>query len=139
MSDVFNRIGGMLAKGVRYWADVFTGRAAASAPGAGTRTDARNPAGKYQVLVDDNFDYMDESKRWEQGRYDTLEEAMAVCKRMVDDFLQDAYRPGMSAEELERAYRMFGDDPFIPGVDRETFSAWTYASGRAREMCTGAP
>ena len=43
----------------------------------------------------------------------------------------------MTAEALEQGYKMFGDDPFVPGVDRETFSAWSYASRRAREICGG--
>lgn len=88
-------------------------------------------------MVDDNFHFMDESERWQLGEFATLEQAIAACRRMVDDCLQSYYKPGMTAEALEAAYRMFGDDPFIPGVDRETFSAWSYAAARAKEMCEG--
>jgi hypothetical protein len=49
---------------------------------------------KYRVLVDDNYHYMDESERYELGEFDTLEEAVAACKKVVDAFLKDAYRPG---------------------------------------------
>lgn len=141
MTEVMRRVGRIMVKGVRYWVEVLTGRkvqlglVSASRPAAATPSPGRKAASQYRVLVDDNYDYMDESRRWEQGRYDTLEEAIAACKAMVDDYLRDAHKPGMSAEELERSYKMFGDDPFIPGVDRETFSAWTYAAERAREMC----
>jgi len=142
MSDVYRRMAGLFVKGVRYWAGVLTGRGAEPGPRDEPRpATAPKPegAGKYRVLVDDNFDYTDESRRWERGQYDTLEEAIAACREMVDACLRDSYKPGMTAEELEQAYRMFGDDPFIPGVDRETFSAWTYASQRVREMCGGGP
>ncbi len=118
----------VLARGLRYWAELLGLPRAKTSPAAPK---------KFRVLVDDNYDYTDESKRFEQGRYDTLEEAIAACKRMVDDCLQSYYKPGLTAEALEAAYKMFGDDPFIPGVDRETFSAWSYAAARAKEMCEG--
>ena len=38
----------------------------------------------YKVLVDDNFDYMDQDKRHEHGVFPTAEEAIAACKRIVD-------------------------------------------------------
>jgi hypothetical protein len=143
MSELFRRMGGMFVEGVRYWIRTLTGRGEKPAPGDAARpVDTAHPAaaqaegaGKYRVLVDDNFDYMDESRRWERGQYDTVEEAIGACKEMVDAWLQENYKPGMTAEELEQGYKMFGDDPFVPGVDPETFSAWRYASRRAREIC----
>ena len=53
---------------------------------------------KYQLYVDDNFHYQDESERYLAGEYDTLEEALAAAKGIVDEFSQKEYRPGMTAE-----------------------------------------
>jgi hypothetical protein len=54
--------------------------------------------------VDDNFHYMDESKRYEHGVFATWDEAVAACKRIVDDDLARTYKPGMSSEELFGSY-----------------------------------
>ena len=91
----------------------------------------------YSVLVDDNFHFMDESERWQLGEFDTGEEAVAACKRMVDACLEGHYEPGMTAEALETRYKMFGDDPWIEGTGKVDFSAWDYAAARAKEMCAG--
>jgi hypothetical protein len=97
------------------------------------------PMPRYKVMVDDNFHYQDPDERREHGVYDTLEEALAVCRSLVDQSLKEGYRPNISAEALYDHYTSFGDDPFvvvIDGVDdRATFSAWTYAKGRCREIC----
>ena len=41
-------------------------------------------AGKYRVLVDDHFHYMDSDARWTAGEFDTAAEAIAKCEEMVD-------------------------------------------------------
>ena len=70
------------------------------------------------------------------GIYDTAEEALTGCRRLVNISLNDAYRPGISAEALYSAYTNFGNDPFIivmDGADSSaTFSAWGYAKERCR-------
>ncbi len=118
----------VLARGLRYWAEVLGLPRAKTAPAAPKQ---------FRVLVDDNYDYMDESRRREQGRYDTLEEAIAACKAMVDECLRRCHQPGMTAAELELQYKAGGDDPFIVGVSPDVFSAWRYAEARAKEMCEG--
>lgn len=91
----------------------------------------------YRVLVDDNFHYMEEDERTTYGEFETLEAAIEACKNIVDQWLQSAYSPGMTAESLSSSYVNFGEDPFIvgPGVSGVPFSAWTYAAQRAVEMC----
>lgn len=91
---------------------------------------------KYRVLVDDNFHYMDESERYELGEFDTLEAAVAACKKVVDEFLSN-YSPGMTADELYTQYAFFGEDPFIVYAGQETvpFSARDYASERVKQIC----
>jgi hypothetical protein len=94
---------------------------------------------RYRVVVDDNFHYMEPEARREQGTYETVEEALAACRGIVDQSLSDSYEPGVPAEALYEHYVSFGDDPFvvvIDGVDdRAKFSAWSYAKERCRAMC----
>jgi hypothetical protein len=92
---------------------------------------------RYRVLVDDNFHYMDESARYELGEFDTLEAAVAACKRIVDEFLISNYRLGMTAAELYTQYAFFGEDPFVVYTGQKTvpFSARDYASERVKQIC----
>ena len=108
-----------------------------AAPGAKTEQTASLPPAKhsYRVLVDDNFHYGDESERYEHGQFDTCESAIAACKRIVDEFLLDAYKAGMTPGELWQRYTGFGDDPFITSSGpRCVFSAWDYARQRCDEL-----
>jgi hypothetical protein len=89
----------------------------------------------YRVLVDDNFHFMDEDERYTHGEYESLAEAIAACKKIVDDCLNGEYKPGMTAEALYLNYEMFGDDPWISGGDGVPFSAWDYAKRRCAEIC----
>jgi hypothetical protein len=75
----------------------------------------------YQVLVDDNFHFMDESRK--SKSFATADEAVAHCKRMVDEDLAGYLRsnPGIGADKLFEMYAAFGDDPFIRG--------WTSRAG----------
>ena len=92
----------------------------------------------FKVFVDDNFHYQDSSERYEQGEYDTFEEAVVVCKSIVDKYLADTFKDGMSADELYKHYVAFGDDPFVVPVpnDKTFFSAWDYAKERCSKMCS---
>ena len=94
----------------------------------------------YKVLVDDNFHYMDESKRYTLGEFPSLEAAMSAARKIVDDFLLSEHKPGMTAAALFRRYTTFGEDPFIVSTgddpaDKGSFSAWVYAQQRAEELC----
>ena len=83
---------------------------------------------RYQVLIDDNFHYQDESERITHGAFQSAAEAVAVCRAIVDEFLIGVFKPGMTAAALYEQYVSFGDDPFIMTVDpidaRVPFSAW---------------
>jgi len=93
----------------------------------------------YKVFVDDNFHYMDESERYELGEFTSLDAAIVASKKIVDEYLLSAYRPGMTAQALFGSYTSFGEDPFIVAVpSKETgvlFSAWDYAKRRCDELC----
>ena len=91
-----------------------------------------------RVLVDENYHYQDVDERYELGAFATCEQAMGACRRIVDEFLHTTYRPGMTGEELWRAYVGFGEDPFVVSADPACrFSAWTYARERCRELAGG--
>ena len=82
---------------------------------------ARTQSKKYEVFVDDNFHFLDESERYRLGAFETCEEAVAVCKKIVDEFLEKGYKKGMSFKELYEGYTGFGEDPFIISDDKACF------------------
>lgn len=88
------------------------------------------------VYVDDNFHYMDEDERYCLGTFDSLDEAVAACRKIVDQFLQN--NSAETAEELYQSYVMFGEDPWIAGQhsgsDAPAFSARKYAQKRCKEL-----
>jgi hypothetical protein len=94
---------------------------------------------RYRVMVDDNFRYQDSDQRWDQGTYETAEDALAACREIVDQCLEKEYGSGISAEALWDRYISFGDDPFIVVLDgaddSAKFSAWSYAKERCGVIC----
>ena len=95
----------------------------------------------YKVMVDDNFHYMDEDERYQHGVFPTADEAIAACKRLVDEDLKNAFKPGMTEQELYEAYTDFGEDPFVVPVTNADnavhFSAWDYAKERCNVLARG--
>lgn len=87
----------------------------------------------YKVIVADNYHYMDESESYTADTYATLEEAIAKCKEIVDEYLYSAYQQNMTSEELYGSYKSFGEDPYINA--ESTFSAWKYAKQKCDEIC----
>jgi hypothetical protein len=94
------------------------------------------PKGRYDVLVDENVHYMDETERYSAGEFYSCEQAIEKCKRIVDDFLLAEHKPLMTAKQLFDMYTGFGDDPFIVSQDAGcSFHAWDYARQRCEELC----
>lgn len=87
-------------------------------------------------MVDDNYDYMALEKRTTHGEFETWEKAVEACKKIVNEWLETSYKPGMSAEELRLGYKSYGLDPFIIGAESKPFSAWEYAEQRCAEICS---
>jgi hypothetical protein len=92
----------------------------------------------YTVWIDDNFHYMEDDESYKHGEFETLEAAVAVCKKIVDDYLMSAHTPGMTAAALFESYTSFGEDPSISGAEGVPFSGWTYAKQRYDEICAAA-
>jgi hypothetical protein len=91
----------------------------------------------YKIMIDDNFHYMEEDKRLEYGIFPTADEALDVCRRLVDESLLAEYKNGQTADQLYERYTDFGKDPFVVALEGEPkvkFSAWTYAQQRAQEL-----
>jgi hypothetical protein len=98
-----------------------------------------DPANPFVVYCADNFHYEDADEVFRQGAYPSFDAALAACKRMVDQDLRDALKPGVlrrpAADELYEYYMAFGVDPFIEGpCNDRSFSAWAYAKARCAEM-----
>jgi hypothetical protein len=98
---------------------------------------------RYKVLVDDNFHYMNEDERYTHGVFETADEAVAACKKIVDEFLIGEFKPGMTPAALYDMYKSFGDDPFVRPVDPADapvgFHAWNYAKERCEAIGSSNP
>ena len=91
----------------------------------------------FQVLIDDNFHYMDADERVTGPQFETYAQARDWVREFMDCQLEELYEPGMDPSSLITRYKMFGEDPWISptpdGVDR--WSAWDYAAQRAEAVC----
>jgi hypothetical protein len=76
---------------------------------------------------------MDPEERYELGVFSTLEEAVEVCKRMVNKQLANWARRDITAKELYKLYVSFGDDPYVV-PDPTGFSGWDYARERSQAL-----
>jgi hypothetical protein len=90
----------------------------------------------YRVLVEERFRRRADAARRELGAFETLEAAVAAARRVVDEYLLSAHRPGMRSDELFAGYAVFGRDPAVAddGGDLD-FSALEYALERCRALC----
>lgn len=89
---------------------------------------------RYVVFVDDNYHYMDESERYKLGEFDDCAEAVAACKKIVDEFFEGSDL-NETEGELFKQYTFFGEDPWVSSDDPDCkFSAWNYARERVKEL-----
>ncbi len=89
----------------------------------------------FEVLIDDNAHYQDETERRKQGEYDSYEEALAAAKSIVDGFLLQHRAQYQKASMLFNVYCQYGEDPFIlPDDQQERFSARDYARQRCQQL-----
>ena len=85
---------------------------------------------KFQLRVYDNLHYMDESKAYNHGEYETYEEALIAVKAIVEEFFVGNWKTALTARDLASHYVTYGENPIIlPNEHGEhpSFSAWTYA------------
>ena len=96
------------------------------------------PSSPFTVYVDDNYHYMNEDHRYTAGEFDTWEEAVTLARKIVDETIVKAIEGGSTPQKAIDEYRAFGEDPWIVSdgtvPSEESFSAWSYAETRAREL-----
>lgn len=93
---------------------------------------------KFHLRVYDNFHYMDESEAYNHGQYETYEDALIAAKAIVDEFFENNWKSGVTADYLLGQYSLYGEDPIIlPNEhgEHESFSARNYANNNAEEIC----
>lgn len=88
------------------------------------------PASTFPVQITDHSHYQDPEGEYIQGQYVTLEEAQAVCQRILDAELVALYQPGFTAEQLEKQFLVFGQEAWCEG-----FESMEYVKKRCAEMC----
>src|SRR5438477_2295364 len=88
---------------------------------------------RYQVLVESG---PCGAEKYAFGEFESLASAVAAARGLVDDYLCQAHRSGMSAEALYFRYDSFGP---LPSVVRDDdccgFPARSYAWSRCNELC----
>ncbi|MFZ2284959.1 MAG: hypothetical protein WAV86_13890 [Lutibacter sp.] len=93
---------------------------------------------RFHLRVYDNFHYMDESQAYNYGQFATYEEALIAAKAIVDEFFEHNWKSGVTPDYLNVQYCLYGEDPIILPNEHgklESFSARTYASISAEEIC----
>ena len=69
---------------------------------------------KYTVFVDENSHSQDKNERYKLSDFDTYEEAVAACRKIVDKFFKKYEPRKQSFDKLWNEYTMFGEDPLAP-------------------------
>ena len=92
-------------------------------------------ADKFEVYIEENSHFDDEGGRIKIGEFENSDDALARCRKIVDDFLTSNHKDEMTADELYQLYAMFGEDAFIVGEPSPYFSARQYAKSRCQEIC----
>lgn len=99
------------------------------------------PMKRYQVRVADNWHAGDreriEAETYVYSEYETLGEAEAACRTIVDESIRHCLRSQrcITAEALYKSYCSGGNDPYIYPIRNERqFSAWDYAEKRSKEI-----
>jgi len=94
--------------------------------------------GKFYLRVYDNYHYMDESKAYNHGQYETYKDAIVGAKVIVDEFIEHYWKPGVKPAEFLAGFAAYGEEPIILPNEHgelENFSARTYFKSRIAEIC----
>jgi hypothetical protein len=93
---------------------------------------------KFHLRVYDNFHYGNENEAYNSGEFSTYEDAIIEAKAMIDESLDNKWKPGMSSKELIAKFNINGIEPAIlPNLHENNirFSARTYAEEAAEKIC----
>ena len=101
---------------------------------------AQEQPSKFQVIVEDNYHYMEDDDRRVVGTFDTYEKALAAARKIVTNSVKHCAEDKRDAGEIHACYVMFGEDAWIlptpEGV--ESFSGRTFAQSVAEGLADGA-
>lgn len=87
-------------------------------------TESLEEAMHYEVCTDDNYDKQGNSQAY-IGAYDSLEEAVQLCEKIVSQSVRGCAVPGKPAQKVFLSWCFGGTSAFIRGND--AFSAEDYA------------
>ncbi|MBK7559084.1 MAG: hypothetical protein IPI54_12905 [Chitinophagaceae bacterium] len=73
---------------------------------------------KFHLRVYGNFHYMDEDEAYNSGQFETYAEALIQAKVIVDRFLDEQWKKGITPVELDLAYTSFGEDLLLFPMNR---------------------
>ena len=93
---------------------------------------------KFHLRIYENSHYMDESEAYNHGQYNSYEDAIIGAQKIVDEFFEHNWRPGVTPDDLMVLFCLYGEDPIILPNEHgkhEPFSARTYAEISAVNIC----
>jgi hypothetical protein len=85
------------------------------------------------VKVTDNYEF--QGYEYFDSQFDSRQQALDQCRAIVDDFLEESYKPGMTAKELYDFFTFCGEHSFVVGISTLEFYSWDYAWEQAGRMC----
>jgi len=91
------------------------------------------PKERFEVVMLDNFHFMDEGEDYVAKRFDTYDEAVSYSKGIIDSEFLNMVKPDDTAETLLRKWSGFSETPFVRGPKPATaddFRATEYVKSR---------
>ncbi|MEE8277627.1 MAG: hypothetical protein V3R89_02785 [Thermoanaerobaculia bacterium] len=96
---------------------------------------SQESAFRYAVYAYSSFHLMGDAEKYLVGDLGDCASAVAVCRKLVDDFLQSIQESANSPETLLAEYETSGPEPYIDSDDPTCwFSAAHYVRQRIREI-----
>ena len=93
------------------------------------------PAFRYTVYAYHSFHLMGDAEKYMHAEFGSCADAIALCEKLVDDFLQSAPQAAHSPEALLAESMSSGPEPYIASDDGTCrFSASDYARRRIHEI-----
>lgn len=93
------------------------------------------PTFRYLVYSYQSFHLMGDAEKYLHAEFSSCASAVALCEKLVDDFLQSGLGASHSPESLLAEYMSSGPEPYIASDDAACqFSAPDYARRRIREI-----
>jgi hypothetical protein len=88
---------------------------------------------RYRVYAYSSFHFMGDAEKYLVGEFADCASAVAVCEKIVDDFLSATPGKANSPETLLEEYESSGPEPYIESDDPDCrFSAIDYVHQRIR-------